>query len=105
MPGSILHEGAVVLCSHGGTATPVSLSPRVTVSGQRAVTLDSLWLITACGLARGAGLLPCVSGEFMAGAARVRSGGLPLAVPGASVCTPTDTPMVVVSAQMRAVAT
>ena len=35
----LLHQGATVLCSHGGQATPTSASTRVKLGGQPATTL------------------------------------------------------------------
>ena len=39
MPGSLLHLGAIVLCTHAGQAQPTAPFPRVMVSGQPVVTL------------------------------------------------------------------
>jgi hypothetical protein len=50
MPAPALHLGAVVLCTHGGTATPVAPFPRVLLSGQPAVTLASPYAIVGCAL-------------------------------------------------------
>lgn len=34
MPGFLVHQGANVVCTHMGQATPVTPFPRVKVSGQ-----------------------------------------------------------------------
>jgi len=105
MPAPALHVGAVVLCSHAGTATPVAPFPRVLLSGQPAVTLASPYVIAGCALT-GTPTPPCVSGQFVVGAARVLAGGVPVATMiGQSVCVPTGTPMLPVVAQTRVLAT
>ena len=105
MPAPILHLGATVLCTHAGQATPVAPFPRVTVSAQPIVTLSSPYVVAACALT-GTPTPPCVTGQFVMGAARVLAGGVPgatLASP--SVCVPTGTPMMPVVAQTRTLAT
>jgi hypothetical protein len=105
MPAPALHVGAVVLCSHAGTATPTAPFPRVLLSGQPAVTLSSPYVIAGCALT-GTSAPPCVSGQWLTGAVRVLAGGVPLAImTGSSTCIPTGTPMLPVSAQARVLAT
>ena len=105
MPAPILHLGASVLCTHAGPATPLAPFPRVLVSGQPVVTLTSLYAIAGCALAS-TSTPPCVTGQFVVGAARVLGGGAPLAIfTSQSVCIPTGTPMVPTSSQTRALAT
>ena len=105
MPGPALHLGAVVMCSHGGTAQPVAPFPRVLLSGQPAVTLASPYAVVGCGLTA-VPSPPCVTGQWLSGAVRVIAGGAPVAVlTGASTCVPTGTPLVPVSAQPRVLMT
>jgi len=105
MPAPILHLGATVLCSHAGQATPVAPFPRVLVSAQPVVTLTSPYAIAGCALT-GTPTPPCVTGQFVMGAARVLAGGAPVAtLIGSSVCVPTGTPMLPVMAQTRVLAT
>ncbi|HEY2926807.1 hypothetical protein [Piscinibacter sp.] len=105
MPAPILHLGATVLCSHAGQATPVAPFPRVMVSAQPVVTLTSPYAIAGCALT-GTPTPPCVTGQFVMGAARVLAGGAPVAtLIGSSVCVPTGTPMLPVMAQTRVLAT
>lgn len=105
MPAPILHLGATVLCSHAGQAMPTAPFPRVTVSGQPVVTISGPYAITACALT-GSPTPPCVTGQFVAGAARVLAGGAPVALmTSPSVCVPTGTPMQPVTAQTRVLAT
>lgn len=105
MPAPILHLGATVLCAHAGQATPLAPFPRLLLSGQPAVTLSSPYAVAACALT-GTPAPPCVTGQWLVGAARVLAGGVPVAtVAGASTCIPTGTPMLPVAAQTRALAT
>jgi len=104
MPAPVLHLGATVLCSHAGQATPLAPFPRVTVSGQPVVTLTSPYAIAGCALASTSSP-PCVTGQFVSGAVRVLAGGAPLVtLIGSSVCTPTGSPMLPVTAQPRVLA-
>ena len=105
MPAPILHLGATVLCSHAGQATPLAPFPRVTVSAQPVVTLTSPYAIAGCSLS-GTSVPPCLTGQFIAGAARVLAGGAPVAtLTSQSTCVPTGTPMLPLMAQMRVLAT
>ncbi|MGH8256697.1 MAG: hypothetical protein ACRET0_10845 [Steroidobacteraceae bacterium] len=106
MPAPILHMGATVLCSHGGQALPTAPSPVVTVSGMPVATIAAPYTVAGCAFAPPAGNGPCVTGQWVTGAVRVLSQGQPLAImSGASVCVPTGTPLVPVTAQTRALAT
>jgi len=105
MPAPILHLGATVLCTHAGQATPMAPFPRVMVSAQPVVTLTSPYAIAGCALT-GTPAPPCVTGQFVMGAARVLAGGAPVAtLVSPSVCVPTGTPMLPVMAQTRVLAT
>ncbi|MET8336028.1 hypothetical protein ABZV14_27865 [Streptosporangium canum] len=104
MPGPIVHLGAVVTCSHGGVATPLTPNPRVLVSGQPVVTVGTPYAVTGCSLTP-SGVF-CASGQWVAGAARVLVMGMPVALQaGASVCVSTGMPLLPVTVQPRAVAT
>jgi len=101
MPGFLLHQGAVVLCSHTGQCTPTTVFPRVTVGGMPVVQQPTIYSIAGCVLPPSAGG-PCVTGQWITAATRVLVGGIPpLLFDSASVCTPTGTPMQPVSSQMR----
>jgi len=105
MPVPALHLGAVVLCSHAGPAQPLSPFPRVLLSGQPLVTIASPYAVTGCALT-GTPTPPCVTGQWLVGAARVLAGGVPVAtMTGSSTCVPTGTPMLPVSAQPRVLVT
>jgi len=104
MPAPALHLGAVVTCTHAGTAMPVAPFPRVLLSGQPAVTLASPYAIVGCALTGSAP--PCVTGQWLTGAVRVLAGGVPLAtMAGTSTCVAPGTPMLPLSAQPRVLAT
>ncbi|EIP85316.1 hypothetical protein A33K_17870 [Burkholderia humptydooensis MSMB43] len=94
-----------MLCAHAGQASPLSPFPRVLLSGQPAVTIACPYAIAACALT-GSPNPPCATGQWLAGAARVLAGGVPVAtMAGASSCIPTGTPMMPVAAQTRVLAT
>jgi hypothetical protein len=105
MPAPILHLGATVLCTHAGQATPLAPFPRVTLTGQPVVTIACPYAIAGCALT-GTPNPPCVTGQWIVGAARVLAGGVPVATMlGSSTCIPTGTPMLPVAAQARVLAT
>ena len=107
MPGFMLHVGATVLCAHGGQAQPTVPSPRVTLSGQPAVTAPAPWVVAGCSLppppaANG----PCVTAQFVTFATQVTSGGQPvLLIDSQAICAPTGTPLVPTVTQTRVTAT
>ena len=102
MPGFLVHEGAMVTCSHLGIATPTALSPAVTVAGMPVVLQTAPYAIAGC-LQPLSLLPPCVTGTFIVASATVTSFGQPVIVSlGASTCQPTLTPMLVVSTQTLA---
>lgn len=106
MPGPILHMGATVLCAHGGQAIPTVPSPVVFVSGMPIATIAAPYVIAGCAFVSPGGNGPCVTGQWVMGAQWVFSHGQPVAImTGVSVCAPTGTPMVPVSAQTLAMAT
>ena len=99
MPGFLVHEGAMVMCSHAGVATPTALSPAVTVMGMPVVLQTAPYLIAGCGQLP-LSLPACVSGTFTTASTAVTSFGQPVIVSlGASTCQLTLTPMLVVSTQ------
>jgi hypothetical protein len=105
MPAPILHLGATVLCTHAGQAMPLTLFPRVLLSGQPAVTLSTPYAVAGCALT-GTPNPPCATAQWVMGAARVLAGGTPVVtMAGQSVCVPTGTPLMAVVAQTRVLAT
>jgi hypothetical protein len=104
MPGPVLHLGATILCSHGGTATPTAPFPRVTVSGQPVVTLASPYVIAGCPFVTPSGNGPCVTAQYVTSAARVFAGGAPVLLQDSmAVCVPTGTPTLNLVVQPRVI--
>jgi hypothetical protein len=102
MPGSLLHQGATVMCSHGGQATPATPFPRVKVAGQAVVTQSSPYTIAGCGFAPPNGNGPCATASFVSAATRILAGGAPVLLQDSvSVCVPTGTPTTVTVVQTR----
>jgi hypothetical protein len=103
MPGTLLHAGATVLCSHAGQAQPTVPNPRVTVSGMPTVTIASPYVIAGCVLPpppNGNG--PCVTAQFVSSATRVTSNGQPLLLlDSQAICAPTGTPLIIAATQTR----
>lgn len=101
MAGFLLHQGAVVLCSHAGQAVATAPNPRVLVSGQPTALLSAPWAVAGCALT-GTPNPPCVTGQWVLGTVRVTSMGQPLVVQsGEAVCVPTGTPLIPVLSQVR----
>lgn len=104
MPGPILHLGATVTCTHGGTATPSAPFARVLVSSQPVVTQPAPWVVAGCGFVPTGGNGPCVTGTYTTAATRVFAGGAPVVLMDSiSTCAPTGTPLIPVQAQTRVV--
>jgi hypothetical protein len=101
MPGFLLHQGATVLCAHAGQAQPTVPSTRVRVSGQPVVAQPFPWVIAGCPFPPASGG-PCVSAQWVVGATRVRSLGMPLLLQDSvAVCVPTGTPLQALVTQVR----
>ena len=103
MPGFVLHQGAVVQCTHLGLAQPSAPNPRVTVSGQAVVTQTSPYTIAGCTFpSMSPGSPPCATAQFTTAAVRVTSMGQPLLLQDSvATCVPTGTPLVIVTLQPR----
>jgi hypothetical protein len=103
MPGFILHSGAVVQCVHVGTAQPVTVNPRVTVSGQPIVTMTNTYTIAGCTFpAMSTGAPPCATAQWTTGAARVTAMGQPVLLQDSqAICVPTGTPLLIITTQPR----
>lgn len=102
MPGFILHEGASVLCAHGGQATPTAPSPRVSVLGMAVATTPAPYAVAGCAFTLPEGNGPCVTAQWLVGATRVTVSGQPVVIStGLATCTPTGTPLAPVAVQTR----
>jgi hypothetical protein len=105
MPGPIVHVGAIVTCMHAGQAQPTAPFPRVLVSSQPVVTLATPYAVAGCALSS-TPTPPCVTAQWVVGATRVLAGGMPVITQTSqAVCVPTGQPLLVVSTQLRVVAT
>jgi hypothetical protein len=104
MPGPLLHQGASVLCFHGGTATPTAPNPRVLVSGQPTVTMAVPYGIAGCPFNVLGGPVPCVTAQWVVAATRVFANGQPVVLMDSqAVCIPNGTPLVPLAAQTRVI--
>lgn len=107
MPGFLLDVTAQVLCAHGGRATPTAPNTRVLVNAQPTVLMTAPYAVAGCALppppnANG----PCVTAQWVSGSTRVTSNGQPLLVLSSqAVCTPSGTPLTIVTTQTRVSAT
>ena len=102
MPGFLLHQGATVLCLHGGQAQATAPFPRVTLGGQPVATQTAPWIVSACPFAPSGVTTPCVTAQWVTAATRVRAGGVPVLLQDSqAVCTPNGTGVTAVVTQMR----
>lgn len=105
MAAPVLDMTSVILCSHGAPATPTAPNSRVLVNGVPTVVLTTTYVVAGCPFNISGGPSPCVTGQFVTGATRVTSNGLPLCIQGASsVCTPNGTPLTIASTPVRVAA-
>ena len=73
MPGFLLHQGAVVMCLHGGQAMPHrAQSLRSLVMGMPTATITVPWVVAGCPGIPPA-VPPCVTGQWLLGTLRVTS--------------------------------
>jgi len=76
--GFLLHQGATVLCTHGGQAMPAAASGRVTLSGQPATTLAHGYTIAGCPFTTPEPApKPCAQVQWTSAASRVFIDGAP----------------------------
>lgn len=74
----LLHQGATVMCTHGGQATPTMASLRVKLGGQPATTLSHTYTISGCPFATPEPApKPCTTVQWTTPATRVRIEGQP----------------------------
>lgn len=102
MPGFLLHVGATVLCAHGGQAQATVPNPRVLVSGQPIVTQPNPYVIAGCPFNVSGSPVPCVTAQWITGAVRVTSNGMPvLLLDSQAICAPNGTPLIIATTQVR----
>ena len=98
----LLHQGATVICAHGGQAMPTVPQPRVRVAGQMVVTQAAPWTIAGCAFVPPGGNGPCVTAQWVTASLRVRVGGVPVLLQDSqALCAPTGTPLTVLVTQVR----
>ena len=107
MPGFILHQGATVLCVHGGQAQATVADARVRVGGQPVVTQPAPHTIAGCPFTTPAGNpMPCVTAQWITAATRVLAGRQPVLLQDSqAVCTPNGTGVQILVTQVRVRAT
>src|SRR5579872_3285952 len=99
MPSSLLQQGAMVICAHGGQAQPTAVNSRVTVSGQATVTVNAPYTVSGCVFPpppNGNG--PCATANWIpvSGTTRVLSNGQPLLLSSSqAICATPGTPLIV----------
>ena len=102
MPGFLLHLGATVQCVHGGQAQPTVTNPRVMVSGQPIVTQPAPYMVAGCPFNISGAPVPCVTAQWVSGATRVFSNGMPvLLLDSQAICVPNGTPLMILVTQTR----
>ena len=103
MPGFLLHQGAAVMCMHGGIAQPTVPNPRVKVMGQPIVTQPAPYTIAGCAFPPPpAGNGPCVTANWVMGALRVKSMGMPVLLQDSqAICAPTGAGLIISGVQPR----
>lgn len=102
MPGFLLHQGATVLCIHGGQAMPTAPNPRVMVSNQPIVTQAAPYTVAGCPFVSGTNPLPCVTAQWVTAATRVTAGGQPVLLQDSqAVCAPNGTGVTIAATQTR----
>ncbi|HTF67916.1 MAG TPA: hypothetical protein VK638_35075 [Edaphobacter sp.] len=105
MAGFLLHQGAVVICAHGGQAMPATPNPRVLVTGMPTATIAAPWVVAGCPLVPPP-IPPCVTGLWLIGTVRVTSMGQPLVVQtGTAITMPGAATLIPISMQTRVMAT
>lgn len=104
MPGFIVHQGATVLCTHGGTAQPTSVNPLVQVSGMPVVVISNAYAIAGCPLVTIPPTL-CTIGQWITSATRVFAAGQPVIIVGSQGLCPPAGQLQILSTQTRVSAT
>ncbi len=102
MPGFLLHQGATVMCLHGGQAQATSPNPRVKVMGQPIVMQPTPHAVVGCPFNVSGSPVPCVTAQWITGAVRVKANGMPVLLQDSqAVCIPNGTGVQVVVTQIR----
>ncbi len=115
MPGFLMHQNAVVQCTHGIPATIIPTQTRVFVSAQPVATMPAQIIVTGCPFTiPGPKPQPCVTVKWLMPSARVLVMGQPAMVipspgPGPAMCQSAEQipqgPPIVSTVQPRVIAT
>jgi hypothetical protein len=102
MPGFLLHQGATVLCQHGGQAQPTAPNPRVLLGGQPVTTQPAPYAVAGCPFTTGGSPQPCVTAQWVSAATRVLAGGAPVLLQDSqATCVPNGTGVTIAATQVR----
>ncbi len=102
MAGYLLHQGATVLCLHGGQAQPAVPSQRVKVGNLPIVTQSGPYTIAGCPYNISGAPVPCVTAQWVMAATRIKADGQAVLLQDSqAVCTPNGTGLNVVVTQTR----
>jgi len=103
MPGFLLHEGAEVMCLHGGNAEPTVPDTRVTVSGQPIVTQVCVYTVGGCAMPPPiTGTGPCTICTWITAATRVTASGIPVLLQDSqAICVLPGTGLLITVTQTR----
>jgi uncharacterized Zn-binding protein involved in type VI secretion len=75
---------------------------RVKAGGQPIVTQQDMYSISGCPYTPGPSPVPCVTGQWVSAATRVKAGGMPVILQDSqAVCTPNGTGFNIVVTQVR----
>jgi hypothetical protein len=106
MPGFILHEGATVMCAHGGSAEPTEVSTSVFVGGQPVTTQAAPYTIAGCSFNISGSPSPCITAQWTVASTQVFVDGLPvLLLDSQATCIPNGTPLIISTTQTQVTAT
>jgi hypothetical protein len=102
MPGFLLHQGATVMCLHGGQAQATAPNPRVKVMGQPIVVQPTPHTVVGCPFNVGGAPSPCVAAQWVTAAIRIKANGVPVLLQDSqAVCIPNGTSVQIVVTQTR----
>ena len=90
------------MCSHAGTVTFASPSPRVMLGGQPAIVMTDPSPVAGCPYVTAGAPTPCVKIQWVAAATRVMIGGAPALLQNATgIGVPNGTPPNIVVTQVK----
>lgn len=103
MPGYILHQNAIVQCSHMARTNPTTPNQRVLVSGNMVTLVTDVHQVVACpNPVPPASNGPCITAKYTTSSTRVKCNGIPvLLFDSQATCAPTGVPLTIMSSQIR----